>query len=146
MSDPERGTSGAVPMTHVAVRTADVGASVDFYARYAGLHLVHERVDGDVRVVWMSHQKDDPDFVIVLLGLPHEPAVEPSPTDHFGFSVTSRSDVDRIAELARREGRLTLGPTEGGPVVGYFTMVRDPSGNICEFSFGQPIRPRDLSD
>ena len=82
--------------------------------------------------------------MIVVLAMPHEPFLEPSATDHFGFAVSSREDVDRIAELARAEGTLKWGPTDAGPIVGYFVMVRDPSGNTCEFSYGQPINPREI--
>ena len=141
--DPEQ-TPRAAPMTHVAVRTTDMDASVDFYRRYAGLQIVHERVDNGIRVVWMSHRPDDPDFVIVLLDMPHERTLEPSSMDHFGFAVVSRKEIDRIGELAKSERRLKWGPAEGGPIVGYFVMTRDPSGNTCEFSFGQPIHPKDL--
>ena len=52
--------------------------------------------------------------------------------------------VDRIAKLASEQGCLRYGPAEGGAIVGYFCMLRDPSGNICEFSHGQPINPRTL--
>jgi len=134
------------PMTHVAVRTTDMDSSIAFYQRYAGLHTVHERVDGGIRVVWLSHSARDPEFVIVILEMPHESMREPSAMDHFGFAVESREEIDRIGELARAEGELKWGPTEGGPIVGYFVMVRDPSGNTCEFSYGQPIKPRYLPD
>jgi hypothetical protein len=33
----------------------------------------------------------------------------------------------------------------GCPIVGYFVMVRDPSGNVCEFSFGQPVDPAEIA-
>jgi catechol 2,3-dioxygenase-like lactoylglutathione lyase family enzyme len=131
-------------MTHVALRTMDLEASLDFYRRYAGFEVVHEREDGGTRVAWMSNRRDDPDFVLVLLRMAHEPSSETPSIDHLGFAVSSREEVDRIGALARSERRLRLPPTEGGPIVGYFVMVRDPSGNTCEFSFGQPIRPRDL--
>ena len=133
-------------MTHVAVRAADIDQSVAFYERYAGLHTVHEREDEGIRVAWLSHRSEDPDFVVVLLAMPHERMLEPSATDHFGFDVASRDDVDRIAELAKNEGILKFGPVDAGQIVGYFVMVRDPSGNTCEFSYGQPINPRDLRD
>jgi catechol 2,3-dioxygenase-like lactoylglutathione lyase family enzyme len=94
----------------------------------------------------MSHRPQDPDFVIVLLEMDYEKPPEPNPMDHLGFAVRSREEVDRIGELARAEGTLRLGPTEGGPIVGYFVMVRDPSGNTCEFSFGQPIHPREIPE
>jgi catechol 2,3-dioxygenase-like lactoylglutathione lyase family enzyme len=133
-------------MTHVALRTHNMDASVEFYRRYARIDIVHERGNGGTRVVWMSHRPQDPDFVIVLLEMDYEKPPEPNPMDHLGFAVRSREEVDRIGELARAEGTLRLGPTEGGPIVGYFVMVRDPSGNTCEFSFGQPIHPREIPE
>jgi catechol 2,3-dioxygenase-like lactoylglutathione lyase family enzyme len=128
-------------MTHVAVRTHDVDASIDFYRRYAGLAIAHERCDDGVRVVWLAEQVRDPHFVIVLMAMPHEPASDPAPTDHFGFDVESCAEVDRIAALAEREGCLKLSARDLGPIVGYITLVRDPSGNVCEFSHGQSLAP-----
>lgn len=127
-------------LTHIAVRTEDMEGSIDFYHRYAGFSITHERSDDGIRVVWLAFVEKDPDFVIVLLAMPHEAGREPGATDHFGFACASRADVDRVAELARREGRLKYGPVDAGPVVGYIVMVRDPSGNTCEFSYGQSIQ------
>jgi catechol 2,3-dioxygenase-like lactoylglutathione lyase family enzyme len=141
VSESAARTHAPARMTHVAVRCHDVPASIDFYRRYAGLQLVHERDDHGVQVVWLSHRREHPDFVIVLMSMPHEAVQEPSPMDHFGFDVGSREEVDRIAELARAEGRLKLGPLDAGPIVGYIALVRDPSGNSCEFSHGQAIQP-----
>jgi len=45
---------------------------------------------------------------------------------------------------ARGDGILREGPRDAGPVVGYFCVVEDPDGNWVEFSFGQPINPREL--
>lgn len=128
-------------MTHVAIRCRDMRESIDFYARYAGFQVVHEREDAGIRVSWIADRADKPRFVLVLMEMPHEVLREPSPTDHFGFDVASRADVDRIAEMGRDDGILKLGPRYLGPIVGYITMVRDPSGNTCEFSFGQSIEP-----
>jgi catechol 2,3-dioxygenase-like lactoylglutathione lyase family enzyme len=133
-------------MTHVAIRTSDLDASVDFYRRYAGLHVVHEREDQGIRVVWLSHAREDPEFVIVVLELPHSEMREPAPADHLGFDVESRAEVDRIARLGRESGCLKYGPADAGPIVGYFCMLRDPSGNTCEFSYGQPINPREIGN
>ncbi|MEE2703884.1 MAG: VOC family protein [Myxococcota bacterium] len=135
LSLPERSR-----LTHIAVRTRDVEASIDFYRRYAGFSITQDRTDDEIRVVWMAFTDEDPDFVIVLLAMPHEPLREPAATDHYGFDCDSRADVDRIGELARREGCLKYGPIDAGPIVGYIVMVRDPSGNTCEFSHGQAIR------
>ena len=126
-------------MTHVAIRTTRMQESLDFYQRYAALRIVHEREDDGIHVAWLSHRTENPDFAIVMLEMPHESPPEPNATDHFGFDVGSREEVDEIAELARSEGRLKYGPTDAGPIVGYFVMVRDPSGNTCEFSHGQVL-------
>ena len=145
MSDPAPLTRPA-RMTHVAVRTREIDASIAFYRRYAGLHIVHEREDEGIRVAWLSHTESDPDFVVVLLEMTHERMAEPSATDHFGFDVASREEVDALAALAKEDGILKFGPVYAGPIVGYFVMVRDPSGHTCEFSHGQPINPPKLTD
>jgi len=126
-------------LTHIAIRTRDIDASVAFYTRYAGLHTVHTRDDGGIRVVWLSHAKRDPDFAVVLLGMPHEAMPEPAAPDHLGFAVASRAEVDRVGALARDEGHLKYGPVDAGPIVGYIVLVRDPSGVTCEFSHGQTL-------
>ena len=56
----------------------------------------------------------------------------------------SREDVDEIGARARKEGILERVPADGGPIVGYFCIVRDPDGNLVEFSFGQSIKPAAL--
>jgi catechol 2,3-dioxygenase-like lactoylglutathione lyase family enzyme len=133
-------------LTHVAMRTRDVARSVDFYRRYAGLHVVHDRIDpGDVRVVWLSEQPVDPEFVLVMIGVPHDDWAGRSLAEHFGYDCGSREAVDEIAARGREEGILLQGPVEAGPVVGYFCMLRDPDGNVVEFSHGQSINPKHLA-
>ena len=46
--------------------------------------------------------------------------------------------------MARADGLLEVPPHDGGPVVGYYCVVRDPDGNHVEFSYGQPIDPAAL--
>jgi catechol 2,3-dioxygenase-like lactoylglutathione lyase family enzyme len=126
-------------LTHVATRSRDVARSVDFYQRYVGLHIVHDRLDGPVRVVWLSEDADDPRFVLVIIGIPHEEYADRSLAEHFGYDLPSREAVDEIAARGADEGILLQ-----GPIVGYFCMLRDPDGNIVEFSHGQPINPKHL--
>ncbi len=133
-------------LTHVALRVKDVAASIGFYQRYAGLQVVHDRVDDGTRVAWISEVLDDPSFVIVLMSMPASPSPSPRPVDHLGFAVASRDEVDRLARMARSEGCTVLDPTDAGPIVGYICEVADPDGNVCEFSFGQPINPRQLPE
>jgi len=63
---------------------------------------------------------------------------------HFGYDLPSRAAVEEIAARRRTEGVLVQGPADAGPIVGYFCMLRDPDGNLVEFSHGQPINPKHL--
>ena len=56
---------------------------------------------------------------------------------HLGISCNSRAEVDEIAERARAEGNLLLGPMYRNEVVGYICIVTDPDGNNIEFSVEQ---------
>ena len=131
-------------LTHVALFVRDVGRTVAFYERFAGLHVVHDRVDDGVRVVWLSEQTHDPEFVIVAIHLPPGDATLPPRMAHFGYDLPSRAAVDAIATRGQAEGLLVQGPADAGPIVGYFCMLHDPDGNLVEFSHGQPINPKHL--
>ena len=128
-------------LTHVALWTSDIQRSVDFYRKYCGLEVVHDRNEADGgRVVWVGERKR-PRFVIVLIKRPVAHSA-PNSFAHFGFSCRSREEVDERAALGRDDGILELEPRDAGPIVGYFCMIRDPDGNSVEFSFGQAIDPR----
>ncbi|MBI3770839.1 MAG: VOC family protein [Deltaproteobacteria bacterium] len=129
--------------THVALRVKDLARSVAFYGKYAGLVVCHERVDDGTRVVWLAERAEDPAFVFVLIPMPHTEVERPG-VHHFGFTLESRAEVDAVAATARHDRILREGPRDAGPVVGYFCVVGDPDGNWVEFSFGQPINPREL--
>ncbi len=131
-------------LTHVALRVKDAAATIRFYQRYPGLHVVHDRTDDDTRVVWLAEVEEDPSFVIVLMQMPADGQAEKRPVDHLGFAVASREEVDRLGAMGRDDGCLVLAPVHYGPVVGYICEVADPDGNVLEFSHGQPIDPRHL--
>ncbi len=130
--------------THVAIWSRDVEASVEFYRAQVGLVEVHRRVDEHTTVVWLGEEgrtnaDGDPDFVIVLIGIP--PPGGEGALAHLGYAVASREDVDRAAERGRAAGLEVQGPVEGGPVVGYYCLLRDPDGVWVEFSHGQALGP-----
>ncbi len=134
-------------MTHLALRVRDAEESLSFYSRYLGWVEVHRRAQSDgKRIIWVGPPppagRSYPELVLVLLEWPFEECEQP-PVDHLGIAVASREEVDRVAELARREGRLIFGPKFLDPVAGYLCMVRDPSGNRVEISFGQPLAERE---
>jgi len=41
-------------LTHVARACHDLDRSIEFYARYAGLRVVHQREEHGVRVAWLG--------------------------------------------------------------------------------------------
>ncbi len=131
-------------LTHVALFVRDPARTIDFYQRFAGLHLVHDRTDDGTRVVWLSEQREDPEFVIVAITATPAAAGVPPHMAHFGYDVSSRGAVDEIAARAAQEGLLEQPATDAGAIVGYMCIVRDPDGNLVEFSHGQPINPNRL--
>lgn len=128
-------------LTHVALFVKDPARTVDFYQRFVGLYLVHDRTDNGTRVVWLSEQEQDPSFVIVAITAPPAQQGVPPHMAHFGYDVPSRDRVDEIAARAAQEGILEQSPVDAGKIVGYMCIVRDPDGNLVEFSHGQPINP-----
>ena len=125
--------------THVARQVRDIDASIEFYARYCDMRVVHERFSDDQRIVWLGWGEDPPKFVIVLLDGEYEQNTQP-PWQHLGMAVDSREEVDRLYELAVSDGLPDLwSPREAGPIVGYFCGVPDPDGNVVEFSHGQRL-------
>jgi catechol 2,3-dioxygenase-like lactoylglutathione lyase family enzyme len=131
-------------LTHVALFVKDPARTIDFYERFAGLQLVHDRTDDGTRVVWLSERAEEPEFVIVAIaGRPAQAGVPPHMA-HFGYDVPSREAVDEIAARAEKDGILEVPPTDAGAIVGYMCIVRDPDGNLVEFSHGQTINPKRL--
>lgn len=127
--------------THCALHVRDLDESIAFYRSYCGLELVNEHGKGDGRTVWLASPGEKGSFVLVLLGGgPEHPQAKDDMT-HYGFGVPTREDIDRIAERGRQEGRLHWEPRDYAPPTGYLCAVKDPSGHIVEFSYGQPLGP-----
>ncbi len=125
-------------LTHVALTVRDVDASLEFYARYAGMRLVHARRDdaSGRRVVWITDATRP--FVIVLIQADAVTA-RLEGIAHLGVGCGSRDEVDRLAAMARAEGRLRVGPCDEGPPVGYYAIMADPDGHNLEVSYGQEV-------
>jgi catechol 2,3-dioxygenase-like lactoylglutathione lyase family enzyme len=133
--------------SHVALPIADATRSIDFYARYAGMQVVHRRTEpadddpGDsdggssATVVWLSDLTRP--FVVVLIET--EVTHRLGGFAHLGIGCASRADVDRLCSLAHREGRRVSGPYDSGPPVGYWAIVSDPDGHNLELSYGQEV-------
>jgi catechol 2,3-dioxygenase-like lactoylglutathione lyase family enzyme len=132
MTRPDHG------LTHVALTVRDADASVEFYARFARMRVVHTRADpsGGHRVVWITDGTRP--FVIVLIEV-EQVAVRLSGIAHLGVGCDSREEVDRLCALARAEGRRVDGPTDAGPPVGYYAVITDPDGHNLEVAHGQEV-------
>jgi lactoylglutathione lyase len=126
-----------VRWTHLTLPVGALDASVGFVSRYGGLAVIRDRRLEGGRTVWLGPPRDgrsDPQFVLVLAQ-----AEVKTPVDHLGFQCNSRSEVDAVATLARDAGILVDGPRDAGGSIGYHLLVREPSGHLVEFTFGQPI-------
>jgi lactoylglutathione lyase len=141
-------------LTHIALPVRSLDDHLAFYAKYTTMEVIHERVDDEtgLRTVWIANSEDKTDaaarFVIVLIEgkLPTQITGDIKEEygflrsiSHLGISLDSRDDVDRVADMARDDGILVLGPMYRNPVVGYICLVRDPDGNNVEFSVEQVL-------
>jgi lactoylglutathione lyase len=142
-------------LTHIALPVRDLDATLAFYEKYTSLVTIHQREDAEtgLRTVWLANARDvtldgAARFVIVLIcgGLPKQITGDIKEEygflrsiSHLGLSLESRADVDRVAEMARADGCLLLGPMYRNEVVGYICVVTDPDGNNVEFSVEQVL-------
>jgi catechol 2,3-dioxygenase-like lactoylglutathione lyase family enzyme len=125
-------------LTHIALPVADLDRSIDFYAKYAGMKVVHRRIDAEtgVAVVWLSDRTRP--FVIVLIQTVEVTPVL-SPLAHLGVGCKSRADLDTLCGAARQAGVLIQEPKDSGYPIGYWAFLRDPDGHTLELSYGQEI-------
>ncbi|MFA6921129.1 MAG: VOC family protein [Gallionella sp.] len=122
-----------IGFTHVALPVRCLAASIDFYARYANMLVVHSRPG----TAWVSDCTRP--FAIVLMESTAE--IKPLlPPAHLGVGIATRCEVDRLSQLAREQGYLIAGPEDGGPPVGYWAFIRDPDGHTLEIAYGQELK------
>ena len=130
--------SDADPLDSRTIPVTDLDRSIGFFTGVCGLSIVRDRrVEGGT-TVWLGPKPppdEQPAFVIVI----HRADVR-EPLDHLGFQCDSRDEVTAIAERARMNGTLAEGPTDSGGSVGYFAVIREPSGHLVEFTHGQPLK------
>lgn len=127
-----------IGLTHIALPVADMDRSVEFYATYAQMQVVHKRMDemSGIPVVWLSDGTRP--FVIVLI---QKENVQPilSPLAHLGVGCQSREELEQLCDQAEQEGILLEGPQDSGYPVGYWAFLRDPDGHTLELSYGQEV-------
>jgi lactoylglutathione lyase len=121
-----------IGLTHIALPARSLEASVAFYAQYANMSVVHNRLG----VVWVSDRTRA--FAIVLIETVGE--IKPLlPMAHLGVGVASREEVDRLCKLALQNGCLAREAEQMEAPVGYWALIRDPDGHTLEVSYGQDL-------
>ncbi len=127
-----------IGLTHIALPVADINRSIKFYATYAGMEVIHHRINAKTgtKVVWLcDHTRP---FAIVLI---ETDSVNPvlSPFAHLGVACKSRQEMNLLCARAKQEGILIEEPQNAGYPVGYWAFLRDPDGHTLELSYGQEI-------
>jgi catechol 2,3-dioxygenase-like lactoylglutathione lyase family enzyme len=133
--------------THVALRVADIEASIAWYDEFTPLELLERRADNDGFGAWLGHSDAaDRPFVLVLAQfLPdHDPyAGTPygslRPFAHLGIELPDQEAVDAVAARGEAAGCLAFPAKHMPPPIGYICMLSDPDGNMVEFSFDQGV-------
>jgi lactoylglutathione lyase len=142
-------------LTHIALPVRDLAATLAFYEKFTSLANIHERFDPitNMRTAWLANERDVEEsevarFVIVLIEGKLPTAITGDIEEEYGFltsishlgiSCNTREEVDHIAEMAREEGNLLLGPMYRNEIVGYICIITDPDGNNVEFSVEQVL-------
>lgn len=133
--------------THIALRVGDIGASIEWYARYTPLELLDRRQDEMGFGAWLG-QSDSPDKPFILVLAQFLPGSDPfqaypqevlAPFAHFGVELPERADIDAIAARGADDGCLAMPPRDMPDPIGYVCMLRDPDGNMVEFSYDQGV-------
>ena len=128
-----------VGLTHVALEVTDLDRSIEFYARYAKMEVVHRRAqttNPDLEVAWLSDRTRP--FVVVLMeaSTVDRPL---GPFAHLGVACATRAELEERITLAAAEGCLREPLRETGGPAGCLAMLSDPDGHTLELSYGQEV-------
>jgi catechol 2,3-dioxygenase-like lactoylglutathione lyase family enzyme len=133
--------------THLALIVKDIQKSIAWYEKHTHLELLATNEDQNGFGAWLGDktQAENP-FILVLAQFlegkdPFAPAQHSAlgPFAHIGIEVTEREQIDKIAQAAKKEGHLALGPQQMPAPVGYVCFLKDPDGNTIEFSHDQGV-------
>jgi lactoylglutathione lyase len=133
--------------THIALRVGDIDASIAWYEDFTPLQLLEKRQDDMGFGAWLGQPESaDRPFILVLAQFLPEtdpfkayPKEVLTPFAHLGIELPTRGAIDAAAERADAAGCLAMPPTQMPPPIGYVCMLRDPDGNMIEFSFDQGV-------
>ena len=127
-----------VGLTHVGLTCRDLEQTTEFWQRWAGMAVVHRRVDATTGrgVAWMSDRTRP--FVLVFIETEH-PDSPLGPHQHVGVGLASVEELDIRITDARQAGVSVSDTIDSGPPVGIWAALTDPNGHILELSYGQEV-------
>jgi len=133
--------------THMALRVADMDATIEWYTAMTPLELIDRREDEMGYGAWlgMPGETNNPFLLVLAQFFPETdpfkeaPIATLAPFAHLGMEMPTREAIDAIAERARESDCLAMPPTMMPPPIGYICMLRDPDGNMVEFSWDQGV-------
>jgi catechol 2,3-dioxygenase-like lactoylglutathione lyase family enzyme len=121
------------PFGHIDLRVRDLAAAQEFYDALLPALGFTERYHSERWKVWATTEELP---LTEYFGITESDGHTPN-ENRIAFSVGSREDVERAAEVARAAGALELsGPKEMPYGPGYYAIFfADPSGNLLEVYF-----------
>ncbi|MEK7434077.1 MAG: VOC family protein [Cyanobacteriota bacterium] len=129
--------SNITELSHIALIVKDLNKMIDFYKFFAEMKVVHQRDDDGIRVAWLKLPKEK-SLIIVMIEVKESPESNGNQRfNHFGFDTDSKEKVDEISQKAELNNCIVHKAMDGGKILGYFCMLKDPEGNNLEFAYGQ---------
>ena len=133
--------------THIALHCKNIDAMIAWYEDFTHFSLLFKEEDPFGAGAWLGDksQHEQP-FVLVFQQFaegkdPFAPAEHHpmGPFAHIGIELPTKEAVDEAAKRAEESGCLIRGPVRMPKRIGYICFVRDPEGNVIEFSFDQGV-------
>jgi lactoylglutathione lyase len=133
--------------THIALRVKDMDAMIAWYTEFTPLELIDRREDEQGYGGWlgMPGETNNPFILVLAQFFEHSdpfagtPMATLAPFAHLGMELPTRESIDEIAARGEAAGCLAMPPTMMPAPIGYITMLRDPNGNMVEFSWDQGV-------
>ena len=133
--------------THIALRVTDMDVTVAWFTEFTPLALIDRREDDLGYGAWLGMEgRTNNPFILVLAQFfegsdpfAGAPLATLAPFAHLGIELPNKQDVDDIAAKASAAECLAMPPTMMPEPIGYICMLRDPDGNMVEFSWDQGV-------
>ncbi len=133
--------------THIALRVQDIQATIDWYTEFTPLELLDRREDEQGYGAWlgMSDTYDKPFILVLAQFFPDKdpfadaPLATLAPFAHLGMELPTKEAVDQMAARGAEGGCLGMPAVLMPAPIGYICMLRDPDGNMVEFSWDQGV-------